>query len=281
MNEKWTIVADSSCDLHSLPETEESNISFVTVPFLISIDSVEYTDDLGLDTDEMLSRNESSSARGRTACPAPQAFLEAFGSEGNVLVFTISSALSGSYQSACAAREMLRGVQPGREVRVIDTRATGPETVLLIRRALDLIRQGNTPADIEDALKSSALRTHIAFALSSYRNLIKAGRISRLKAFFADKLGFWGVGVGSDEGEIRMRGKAQGLKRTISLLIDEIKRNGLSCGSLVICHCMNEDGARLLKQKLEAAFGHIRIDILPTRGLDSYYAERHGLILAY
>ena len=276
----WHIVSDSSCDLFQLPE-QDADICFSTVPFSIHISGEEYRDDDRISVDQMLTANENSSAMAHTACPSPQDWLDQFSGDGPILAFTISSALSGSYNSANTAKEMLLEEEPEREIAVIDTRATGPETVLLIRKAAELIHQGKTLAEIEAALKAEAERTHIVFALSTYHNLIKAGRVSRLVGLIAGHLGFWGIGIGSDEGEISMRGKARGMNGMIRFMAEEIKKTGLAGTRVVICHCLNEKGARMLKEKLCEAFRQITVDIMPTRGLDSYYAERNGLIVAF
>ena len=276
----WHIVSDTSCDLHTL-EGGEGVFDFATIPFTIRIGDKEYIDDEGMPVEEMLTANENHDELAQTSCPSPEDWREKFAPEGPVLAFTISSALSGSYNSANTAKEMLLEEEPEREIAVIDTRATGPETVLLIRKAAELIHQGKTLADIEAALKAEAERTHIVFALSSYHNLIKAGRVSRLVGLIAGHLGFWGIGIGSDEGEISMRGKARGMNGMIRFMAEEIKKTGLAGTRVVICHCLNEKGARMLKEKLCEAFRQITVDIMPTRGLDSYYAERNGLIVAF
>ena len=277
---KWHIVADSSCDLFSLPEAEKE-IDFATVPFLIHIGSAGYMDDEKISVQDMLSENESSNEPTSAACPSPQAWLDLFSAPGPVIAFTISSALSGSYNSACTACEMLLEEEPEKQIAIIDARATGPETVLLIRRACELIHQSFGIAEIEAALHQAVSHTHIIFALSSFRNLIKAGRVSCLMGFLAGHLGIWGIGIGDEHGEIRMHGKASGMNGMIRSMVEEIKKTGLAGTRIVICHCLNEKGTFLLKEKLCEAFWQITVDILPTRGLDSYYAERRGLIVAY
>lgn len=276
----WHIVADSSCDLFQLPERDEG-IDFSDVPFTIHIDDVEYFDDDRLSVDQMLTANEGASAPAHTACPSPDAWLGPFSAPGPVVAFTISSALSGSYNSACVARDMLLEQQPDKPIAIVDTKSTGPETVMLIKRAIQLIRQGTTPAELGSLLSEEAERIHIAFALSSFHNLIKAGRVNRLIGFIAGHLGFWGIGAGDEKGEINIRGKARGMHGMIRFMLEEIKKTGLAGKHVVICHCQNEKGASLLKESLCEAFRNITVDILPTRGLDSYYAERHGLIVAY
>ncbi len=275
----WRIVSDTSCDLFRLEN--QSDIEFSTVPFTIRIGSKEYIDNETMPVDEMLSANENHAELAQTACPSPEDWREQFDTEGPVLAFTISSALSGSYNSACMARSMILEDHPERKITVVDSRATGPELVLLIRKACRMIEEGLSFEDISGKLVKAAADTHIIFALASYRNLIKAGRVSRLVGFIAGHLGFWGIGIGSDEGEISMRGKARGLKSMVRFLVEEMQKIGLCDGQVVINHCQNESAALELKKQLEAAVQKVSVQIIPTRGLDSFYAERHGLIVAF
>ncbi len=276
----WRIVADTSCDLFAL-EKNEKDIEFMTVPFTIRVGTTEYIDNEDISVEEMLTANENHAELAQTACPSPEDWRALFDAEGPVLAFTISSNLSGSYNSACTGRNMILDEHPERKIAVIDSKATGPETVLIIRKACALIREGKPFEEIEKALAETAEKTHIIFALASYRNLIKAGRVSRLVGFIAGHLGFWGIGVGSDEGEIAMRGKARGQKSMVRLLVEEMRKIGLKDGQVVISHCQNEGAAQELKKQLESAFTKVEITILPTRGLDSFYAERHGLIVGF
>ncbi len=276
----WHIVADTSCDLFAL-EDQVDNVDFAAVPFTIRIGSQEYIDDEHISIEQMLTANENHSELAQTACPAPQDWLQHFAAPGPVLVFTISSALSGSYNSACTARDMILEDEPEKRIAVIDTKATGAESVIIIRKACELIREGRSFDEIVPALEETAARTHTIFALASYHNLIKNGRVSRLIGFIAGHLGFWGIGAGSDEGEIVIRGKARGLKSMVRFLTEEIKKTGIAGKMIYINHCQNIEAAQELKRHLLSLFPAVMVHILPTRGLDSFYAERHGLIVGF
>ena len=277
----WRIVSDSSCDLFTLPE-ECPNTEFATIPFIIRVGQTEYIDDEKISVDAMVTANENHREMAQTACPSPQAWVEEFSKPGNVLAFTISSSLSGSYNSACTAKQMVEEEHPEKRIAVIDSKATGPETVLIIRKACELIKRGLSIDEIEKALNETAAKTHIIFALSSYHNLIKAGRVNRLVGLIAGHLGFWGIGVGDDNGEIAMRGKARGPKNMVKVMLEEISKIGLcGAGRAVISHCLNPEIAEQIKERLLNAYPHLTVDILPTRGLDSFYAERHGLIVGF
>ncbi len=276
----WHIVSDTSCDLHSL-EGGEGVFDFATIPFSIRIGDREYIDDENMPVEEMLTANENHAEMAQTSCPSPEDWREKFAPEGPALAFTISSALSGSYNSACTAKRMLQEVDPDKQIAVIDSKATGPEVAMLILKARELILAGKAFEAVEEALNREAEKIHTVFALASYHNLIKAGRVSRLIGFIAGHLGFWGIGIGSDEGEIAIRGKARGDRSMIRFLVAEMKKVGSKVNEIRISHCQNEKDAVLLKEQIEAAFPGKAVAIMATRGLDSFYAERRGLIVGF
>ena len=276
----WHIVSDTSCDLHSL-EGGRDVFDFATIPFSIRIGDREYIDDEDMPVEEMLTANESHAEMAQTSCPSPEDWREKFAPEGPTLAFTISSALSGSYNSACTAKQMLQEEEPGKQIAVIDSKATGPEVAMLILKARELILEGKVFGEIEKTLNREAERIHTVFALASYHNLIKAGRVNRLIGFIAGHLGFWGIGIGSDEGEIAIRGKARGDKSMIRFLVDEMKKIGTAGKEVFISHCQNEKCALALKEQIEEAFRGVKVTLMAARGLDSFYAERRGLIVGF
>ena len=276
----WHLVADTACDLYTL-DGGEGTFDFTTIPCSIRIGGKEYIDDERMPIDEMLEANETHAEIAQTACPSPEDWRQKFSAPGPVIAFTISSALSGSYNSACTGRDMVLEEEPDKQIAVIDSKATGPEEAMLIWRARDLILAGKTIEEIEKDLNETAEKIHTSFALSSYRNLIKNGRVSRLIGFIAGHLGFWGIGIGDEKGEIAIRGKARGSKSMVRFLVEEITRVGVAGKQILISHCRNLKDAEALKAALEAAFAGIEILIQETRGLDSFYAERSGLIIGY
>ena len=276
----WHLVSDSSCDLYELEGTE-GKMDFATIPFTIRIGGKEYVDDENMNVGEMLEANETHSEMAQTACPSPEAWREKFSVPGPVIAFTISGALSGCYNSALIGRNMVLEDEPDKQIAVIDTKATGPEVSMLIWHARDLILAGKSFEEIEKDLNETADRIHTSFALISYHNLIKSGRVSRLIGFIAGHLGFWGIGMGDEKGEIVIRGKARGSKSMVRFLVEEISKVGIAGKQIVISHCQNLKDAEALKKALEAAHAGIEVLVQAARGLDSFYAEREGLIVGY
>ena len=277
---KWKIVADSSCDLRSSDLSCEE-AGFETVPFYIRIGDTEFEDSEELDTLEMINAMERCPELGSTSCPTPMAWSEAFDEAEQVLAITISKDLSGSYSSANAARELALAQYPEKKIQVLNSLATGPTAALCIGRIISWIKEGKPFEVVAEKATDFIKNTKTVFALSSFDNLVKNGRMKKLTGFVAQKLGMWGVGIGNAEGHIVMKGKTRGANRVVNAIIDDIRERGGRCREIVISHCHNPVLAEKLRERVLELWSNAKVTILKTRGLDSFYAERGGLIVAY
>ena len=167
------IVADSSCNILAL-----DGVEFVSVPLTIRTDTKEFRDDAALDVNEMVTVLRNTKGRSYSACPNITDWEEAFGDSGDVLAFTITSSLSGSYNAACIARDACQERDPSRRIYVVDSLSAGPEIGLLIEKALSEVRAGADFGAVCRAVKAYHDRTHLLFALESMHNLAQNGRIS-------------------------------------------------------------------------------------------------------
>lgn len=203
---KWNVVTDSSCDL--IPSDYRSDaIELSSVPFEISVGVRGYTDDEQLDIEEMLRDMEQEKTASYTSCPAPGAWLERFEKADHTFAITISSQLSGSMNSALTARDLALEADPDKKIAVLDSRSTGPELVLCVREIERLAREGVGFDEAVNRANAFLDKTKVIFALSSFDNLIKNGRMHKMAGFLAKALGMWGIGSASDEGPDRRRGQ--------------------------------------------------------------------------
>ena len=97
----------------------------------------------------------------------------------------------------------------------------------------------------------------------------------------ARRLNMWGIGIGSEEGTIAIKGKVRGSAKAIALLVQDMKERGFRGGRVIITHCQNLELAQKLQSKILELWQSAKVSIMPTRGLCSYYAERNGLIVGY
>ncbi len=276
---KWMIVTDTSCDLREL-ETGSPDIGFATVPFSVIVDHEVIEDTVDLNTAALVEKMEQS-AKSSTACPSPEAWAEKFRMADRVIAVTISSRLSGSYNSAVAAKEMVLEEEPDKQIDVIDSLSTGPKLVMLVQAALRLIRGKEKFETVCAACREKAAAVRTIFTLASFHNLVQNGRVNKVVGFLAGKLNIRVIGIGTMEGLIHMKGMVRGDLKALRNIVESMSENGFRGGPVAISHCLNEGMADRLTALIRDKWREATVQVFKTRGLDSYYAERNGLIICY
>lgn len=273
---KFKIVADSSADLIEL-----KNIDFASAALKINTEQKDFVDDASLDVKEMLAFLDDYKGKSKTSCPNTEDWLKAFADADDIICFTITSGLSGSYNTACAAKSIYEDENEGKRVFVVDSLSTGPEMVLLIEKLQEYLTSGMDYEEICKKIMEYREQTGLLFMLKSLKNFANNGRIAPALARIVEFLGICIVGKASEEGTLEPLHKCRGEVRALSTLVDELKKNGLASGKVSIAHCENELAAIRLQTLLQANFSDIKIEIHKLRGLCSFYAEKGGLLVGF
>lgn len=276
----WKIVADSSCDFKQL-DNLAPNTTFERVPLTIQIGNEIFVDDEGLDIAQMMTTMYQTSAGGGSSCPSPEAFLQAYRGADAVFAVTITSALSGSYNSARLGMEMLREENPNIKIHLIDSLSAGGQVDLIVTELNRLIAQGLSFEDVVEQITAYQERTKLLFILEKVDNLVKNGRLSKLVGAVVGLLNIRMVGEASSEGRLELLHKARGQKKAIQALLEELAKAGYQGGKVMIAHSNNEKVAQQLTEKIREKFPQAEIKALPTSGLCSFYAEDGGILLGY
>ena len=276
---KWNIIADTACDLYN-KDINNENINFETIPFSIRIGNEEIIDDENLDVNSLIEKMDACKEPAKTSCPSTGDWYDRFSKEGNVIAITITSKLSGSYNSAIAAKNMILEEEPNKNIVVLDSKSTGAEIILIIDRIVELINSGLEFDAVVKEINEFMKKTKVVFALSSFNNLVKNGRMSSTSALIARLFGFVGIGIAKD-GEIVMKTKARGKRHLIEKIIDDIKERGFAAKKIIIDHCQNLNLAQMLEEKIKSIWSDVKVIIKSTRGLCTIYAEKGGLIVGY
>lgn len=271
----YKIVSDSSSDIRMI-----NGVAFSSIPLKISTAEREFCDDESLDLSEMLSYLEKYKGKSGSACPNTSEWKDAFEDYDNVFCVTITSSLSGSYNSAVNAANEYMAEHEGKRVLVIDSLSTGPECALIIEKLNELINEGKDFDLISKEIAEYKKHTHLLFALESMHNLANNGRVSPIVAKLAGVLGIRIVGKASDEGTLEIVSKSKGTKRMLSDMIDNMKKEGCS-GKVFIHHCENIDIAKKIEQLVKENFENIITRISSVGGLCGFYAERGGVLVGF
>lgn len=271
---KIRIVADSSADLVTLEDR-----SVVSVPLKIRTDNKEYVDDDSLDIKAMTEDLASYRGKSGSACPGVGDWLDAFGDADRVFCITITSNLSGSYNSAMVAKEMYESENPDRKVFVIDSLSTGPEMRLIAEKIQELLADGKDYEEICEAIVEYQKSTYLVFMLKSLTNLANNGRVSPAVAKIAGVLGIHVVGIASEVGTLEQKAKCRGEKKGILAVWNQMKDLGYKGGKVIIHHCFNLEAAKQLKEMITSEFANADVVIGVTKGLCSFYAEQGGMLV--
>lgn len=273
---KIKIVADSSCDIFAL-----KNSHFACAPMKIITDECEFADNSLLDTDAMVEYLYQYRGRSQSSCPNTNDWLEAFGNADDIFCVTITSGLSGSYNSACLAKQLYESEHPGKRVHVFDTLSAGPEITLIIEKIEESIQSGMPYEEICNGVTEYMKKTGLVFMLKSLKNFANNGRVSPIVAKLVGITGICIVGKASDKGTLEPIHKCRGEKKALETLVKDLKAEGFRSGKISIGHCQNESAAEKLKELILATYKNVKVEIHTLKGLCSFYAEKGGVLVGF
>lgn len=273
---KIKIVADTSADLLTL-----EGIDFAYAPLKVIASDREFVDDEQLDVKEMVEFFDHYKGKSKSSCPNAGDWLEAFGDADDVFCVTITSELSGSYNAACAAKQLYESENKGKRVFVLDSLSAGPEVRLLVEKLADYVKSDLEYEEICKKMMEYRAHTGLVFMLKSLKNFANNGRVSPTVAKIAGFLGICIVGKASDVGTLEPSHKCRGEERSLEKMISDLKLQGFCGGKARITHCMNETAACRLKALIEAEFKGAQVEIHEPRGLCSFYIEKGGILVGF
>lgn len=268
------LVADSASDRPSI-----SGMEVTYVPLVMSTDEMSFCDDESLDITQMLDHLAAYKGRSYTACPSVDSWLSAYEGGDEIFAVTITSGLSGSYNSAMAARELYLSANPNAKVHVFDSLSTGPEIRLLLEKLQSLSAANLSFEEIVAEATEYQKHTRLFFALQSLHNLSQNGRVSKVAAAAVGVLGIRIVGTASTEGTLEQLAKSRGDNKAMKELIAQMKNAKCTGKRFRITHVENRDLADKMTGLLRSEWPDADITVTPNSGLCSYYAERGAILI--
>ena len=270
------IAADSSCDLFQLKYTD-----FACAPMKLITTGTEFIDDPSLDVDAMAEHFAACKGKSQSSCPNTADWLHAFGDADDVFCVTITSGLSGSYNSAYAAKQIYESEHSGKRVFVLDSLSAGPEITLVIEKLEEYIAAGMTYEKICGSITAYLQKTGLVFMLKSLKTLANNGRVSPITAKLAGIAGICIIGKASEKGTLEPLHKCRGERHSLETLAAALEAEGFRSGKISIGHCLNEPAAEQLKKMILAKFDEAQVEIHKLRGLCSFYAEKGGVLVGF
>lgn len=248
------IIVDSTSDL--TPEIRER---VHIVPLSVHFGNEEYLDGVTIDHRRFYEKLIETDTHPVTSQPAPAAFEAEYEKAKEAgecaVVITLSSKLSGTYQSAMIAAEAFDNIY------VVDSASVSVGASILAELALELADAGMEAPEIAARLEAEKGKIVFVALLDTLEYLKRGGRISRTTAAVGAVLNIKPV-LSIADGEIKILGKARGSKAGNNMLIQEIqKTGGVDFGKPVLLGYSGLSDAMLLKYIADS--GDIWKDALP------------------
>lgn len=219
MSGKVRIIVDSAADF------AQGGAEKVTVlPMTLRFGDTEYIDGVNITNKEfyekLIESDEIPTTSQITPAMFEKAFTEALSAGEDVVVITVSSKFSGTYQSALIAKEEVGG-----NIYVVDSLSVAIGEGILAELGVRLAEEGKSAEEIADILTKKRDDIKVVAMLNTLEYLKKGGRISKTVAFAGEILSIKPV-VGVKDGEVALLGKARGSKQANNLLVKEIEAAG-------------------------------------------------------
>ncbi len=276
----YKIIGDSCTDLpHSLKEDPH----FTLVPLTLIVDDVSIVDDRTFDQSNFLSLVKASPHSPKSACPSPEDYMKHFDGDEDVYVITLSSALSGSYNSAELAKKLYLEENPDKNIEIIDSRSASIGQTLIAMKIKELIEAKSNFNQVVEKVNSYRDELMTMFVLESLDTLRKNGRLSGLQAIIASALNIKPVMGATPEGTIYKIDQARGIGKALTLMAKSIEETVKRPQEKIlgISHCNNRERAEFVKEEILKRAPFKDYFIVDTAGVSSMYANEGGIIVAY
>lgn len=238
---KILIVTDSTAYLS--PSFLERYNNVHVVPLTVNFEDVSFEDSVE-NNKLFVEKLKNVDKMPSTSRPAPEKFLEVFKPAveegGSVVCITLSSKLSGTYESALAAAKEL-----GKDrVRVVDSKTTISGQAWLVEMAAKMAQRGETIENIVEAVEREKEKIRIALVPGTLEYLKKGGRIGGARALLGTILNIKPV-LNVSDGYIEVLDKVRTAKKAFKRMVEEIPEDA---GRVVVSHLMAEEEAARVKQ---------------------------------
>ena len=248
------IMTDSCCDL-PYEFTMDNNI--VVIPLRLTLRGETIEDDLGKtlkysDFYKAVREGEMPKTAQANVYEFEQLFEKYIKDGDKVIYIAFSSALSGTYNSACVARENLLEKYPEADISVTDSKSASMGLGLLVYYANEMLKSGKNKEEIIKWIEENKLKVIHWFTVEDLNHLFRGGRVSKTTAMVGSLLSIKPVMHVDNEGRLMPVEKARGRKKSLSSLVNKVAEGIVNPEEQVvfISHGDCIDDVEYVKEKL-------------------------------
>ena len=276
---RYKIIIDSCGELLDGWKNDER---FESVPLTLMVGAEQIIDDETFDQADFLKKVAACPECPKSACPSPERYMRAYDCEAeHIYVVTLSSELSGSYNSALLGRDLIMEDHPDKKIHVFNSRSASIGESLIGMKIQECEEAGMSFEEVVSTVEHYIEGQHTFFVLENLETLRKNGRLSRVKALVASALKIKPVMGATQEGTICQLDQARGMNKALVKMVEHIQEVTTDSvnRTLAISHCNCAQRAQMLKEALEEKMNLKKILVLDTAGVSSMYANDGGIIV--
>lgn len=276
---RYKIVVDSCCEL---PQDlkQDSRFEIVSLTLMVG-DKYEKEDNESFNQREFLDAVASCQECPKSACPSPERYMKAYETEAeHVYAVTLSSRLSGSFNSALLGKNLYHEKYGDKDIYVVDSKSASCGETQIVYKIMELEESGMAFGEIIHEVDRFVKKMNTYFVLENLDTLRKNGRLTGVKAFVASTLNIKPV-MGADDGSIIQLGQGIGMKKALARMADTAIEQAVEPEKkrLMITHCNNPSAAECVRRHIEEKLKFKQTLIMDTAGVSSMYANEGGVIL--
>lgn len=262
------IVTDSGTDI-SLSKEEQQELNIHVVPLNVSLDNVTYREGVDIQPADFYPLLAETEDMPTTSQPSAGEFADVYKKilefDPDILSIHISSGLSGTYNSALAAAQML----PETNITVMDAKTLSAAAGWQVEAAARAVNKGWSMEEVKSLVARISAASDSIYTLNELKYLIHGGRISHMKGLIASILNIKPlIGVEKEGGTYVQLGQSRTFKRAVQGLVNIIgeKHPPGSALHVQVLHSFNFEGAAMLKELIDKTYkctwlpeGHISL----------------------
>jgi len=276
---EYKVIVDSCGELTD--DMKEKKV-YHTAPLSIEIDEHTIIDNASFDQADFLARVAASPNCPKSACPSPEYYMKAYqGEEKRVYAVTLSSELSGSYNSAVLGKNLYLEEFGPKDIYVFNSRSASVGETLIGMKIAECETRGMAFDKVIETVEAYISEQNTYFVLETLETLRKNGRLTGIKALVATVLNIKPVMGANSQGVICQHGQARGIRKALSKMVDQIVADIKHPEEkiMAIAHCNCRMRAEAVKEMLESHLSLKGVFIVDTRGISSLYAGDGGIIV--
>lgn len=277
------LMTDGGADL---PSQLTDKLNIIVVPLYLHFKDQQYITGVTINLKEFHQKMNESDELPRSSAPSPNDFYEAYKKvdpDTAIINLSLTKGLSTTYDNAVAGKEMLLEEEPNRKIAVINTKTASCGMALFIHETASKIEQGYTFEQLENHLTNQVENVVTLVALKTLDNVIRGGRLDKVRGTIAKTLNIKILMRGSQEGSLEVAEKVRGDKKNVRRFIEQVGEytRNFEEKIIVMSHCNAETRAKNVLDQLMERYAFKDSYLMDMGPLISTYSGEGGLVISF